>query len=102
MTIPTPWETLLLALAAYRTFRLLGYDTILNRPRELILRRAKEEVGKYRREVDVFFHCPWCLGWWMSLAWWGAWMIWPHPVTVIAVPFSISAFVGLVTKNLDP
>lgn len=101
--IPSPYEFALLALAAFRVFRLLGYDTILDRPRERFVRRAKHEIpGQYRKELDIFFHCPWCLGAWLTLGWWGLWLAWPHATVVAAVPWALSAVVGLVTKNLDP
>lgn len=47
------------------------------------------------------FHCPFCLGWWISLAvylWWvltPAWGLYP------VAPFALAGFVGLVAKNLD-
>jgi len=103
--VPDWWEFLLLGLASFRLFRLIGYDTVLDGPRDRWLTRrstvAAGKPGLYRRSLDVFLHCPWCLGWWVVLAWWGAWWLWPHEILVVSVPLALSAFVGLVTKNLD-
>lgn len=100
--IPNWWQFFLLAGAAFRVWRLLAADKILNRPREWLVRRAQHEIpGKYRKEVDIFLHCPWCLGWWITLAWWGAWLVWPHATVLIAVPFAANAVVALVAQNLD-
>ena len=48
-----------------------------------------------------FMHCPFCLSWWVCLTGWICWLIWPHAVTWIAVPWAASGTVGLVAKNLD-
>lgn len=104
MTYPTSYETILLIAAAYRTFRLIGYDTVLNPLRERIVRRSKaqEDPSLYRRDLDVFLHCPWCLGFWSAVGWWLAWTQWESFTIWFAVPFAIAAGVGLITKNLDP
>lgn len=99
--IPNWWEFLLLAGAAFRIWRLLAADAILDGPRERLTRRAKAEAGEHREEVDIFLHCPWCLGWWVTLAWWGAWLYKPKATTVVAVPFAANAVVALVAQNLD-
>jgi hypothetical protein len=95
--IPEWWPFLLLALAAWRTFRLLAEDTILDRPREYLLRHTK---GK----GELFIVCPFCLGFWVSVGWWLAWVAWPHWTRVAATPFALSAVVALVSLiavNLD-
>ena len=92
--VPSWWPFLLLALAAFRTWRLLAEDTILEP-----LRRRLVRADSTREE---FTTCPWCAGFWISLAWWLAWQAWPHATLVVAVPFAISAVVALVAVNLDP
>lgn len=107
MNVPDWWQTALLALAAFRIFRLLGEDTILDRPRAWALRLGNWQEGQrvpasYREKWGTFITCPWCAGFWISLAWWGAWLVWPHGTLVAATPFAISAVVGLVAKlDLD-
>jgi hypothetical protein len=107
MEIPNWYETLLLAAAAYRFWRLLAEDDILDRPRRLLLRlgEAWEKEGDpvppdYRGSWAEFLICPWCAGFWTAIAWWGAWQIWPHAAIVVAVPFAISALVGLIARVL--
>ena len=60
MVVPPAWTFLLGALAAWRIYKLLSVDDILDRPRE---RLAPE--GSRRRE---FLECPYCAGFWVSAA----------------------------------
>ena len=105
MTIPEPWEAVLLALAAYRLWRLLALDEILRPVRERAIHRAEKPgeiyVGKgsYREELDIFVHCPWCLGFWIALGFTGAWWAWPDATLTVAVPLAASAAVGLLGKT---
>ena len=66
MTTPGWYPLVLLALAAYRTYRLAATDTILERPRARIPQRFME-----------FVECPWCLGFWIALCWWAGYQITP-------------------------
>jgi hypothetical protein len=48
-------------------------------------------------------HCPFCLGWWVSLATYVLWLALPDPwMMALAAPFALSGAVGLIAKNLDP
>lgn len=107
MTVPSWYELALLALAAWRVFQLVGDDDILDRPRRYLLRLGDqwEKEGdpvpdNYRINLGIFISCPYCAGFWIALAWWGAWQIWPHGSLVIAVPFAISAGVVGLAKIL--
>lgn len=112
--IPSPWQFVLLALAAYRLTRLIGWDVITRPAREALVGRYEKGSGKqardtelgrklgtYHRKLDEFVHCPYCMGFWCSLALWFAWWWQPHWTLVMCVPFAINAIVGLTTKNLD-
>lgn len=46
-------------------------------------------------------HCPFCLGWWVSLATYVAWLALPTPTLYLAAPFALSGAVGIIAKNLD-
>lgn len=92
--VPSWWPFLLLALAAFRTWRLIAEDTILNRPRARFVR--------WLPKGEEFVLCPWCSGAWISVGWWLAWCAWPHWTLVVSVPFALSAVVALVAVNLDP
>lgn len=114
--IPSPWVALVLALAAYRATRLAGWDdfppiaklrvwalgesvTARSRPAG----QADEYVYVYRRPLLAHLvHCPFCVGWWISLATYAAWLLEPRWTLYAAAPFALSAFVGLTSKNLDP
>lgn len=92
--IPEPWEFVLLALAVFRLWKLVGDDAVLDRPRDYLLKRMSETF-------DYFITCPWCSGAWITLAWWAAWLVWPYEATVAAVPFALSAVVGYLGVGVD-
>ena len=85
MTVPAWYPLILLALAAYRTYRVAATDTILDTPRARLSERQLE-----------FVQCPWCLGFWIAVAWWGAYEITPHWTLVVAVPFAVAAVAALL------
>ena len=91
--MPQPWAFALLALAAFRFFKLIADDAILDRPRDRLV--------KNRETLNTFVVCPWCIGAWIAAAWWAAWWAWPHPTLVAATPFALSAAVGLLASALD-
>jgi len=92
VNIPNWYELALLALAAFRVWKLLSEDLILEGPREAMLTHFPSV-----KLID-FLECPWCLGAHVSLLWWIAYEIWPHWTVVVAVPWAISALVGLIAK----
>lgn len=114
--LPSPWVGLVLALAAYRATRLVGWDDLppIARARSWALgervearsRPAGQEdvyVTLYRRPLLAHFvFCPFCVGFWISVAVYVAWVFEPRPTLYACVPFALSAAVGLLAKNLDP
>jgi Protein of unknown function (DUF1360) len=107
VSVPGWYQLILLGLAAYRIFRLLGVDTITDRPRLWLvgLPRGWQEgdpiPDSYREELALFLQCPWCAGFWISALWWAAWLVWPHATLVAAGLFAISAIVGAAGHLLD-
>jgi hypothetical protein len=93
--VPDWWAFTLLFLGAYRMWRLLALDTVIDRWRRPILRRIPQ---KLHEGVE----CPFCFGAWVVAAWWVAWLVWPHATLVIAAPLALSAAVGVFTVRLDP
>jgi uncharacterized protein DUF1360 len=104
MTVPSWWSFLLLALAAFRSFRLVAEDTILDPLRLRIVglpRNWKEgdPVPKgYREKLAEFVTCPWCAGFWISIAWWAAFQAWHFWTIVAASLMALSGVVGLLGK----
>lgn len=91
MSVPDWWEAALLALAAWRIFQLLAFDTLLDQPRRYITRLGDKWEkegdpipGNYRIKLAAFVTCPYCAGFWITLLWWGAWQVWPHGALVAA------------------
>jgi hypothetical protein len=89
---PDWWTFALLMLAAYRLWRLLAFDVILNKIRDRIVPDKSRD----------FLECPYCAGAWIVICWWLAWIAWPHWTSIVAVPFALSAVVGVFAAKLDP
>lgn len=90
-------------------WKLLADDTILDGPRKRLLGLPQtfeptlddpELQPGYRRKLALWLTCPWCCGFWLALAWWAAWLLFDHWTLVAAVPWALSALVGLVAKHL--
>lgn len=101
MTAPGWWEALLLTLASWRLFHLVAFDDILDRPRRYVTRlnRTWRQEGDatgddYRENLAGFLTCPFCLGFWVALSWWAAWLVFPTETVFVAVPLALNA--GLV------
>lgn len=108
MSVPDWWEALLLALAAWRMWYLVAEDDLTERPRRYVTRldprweKEGDPTGdEYRVALGNFLGCPYCLGAWLALAWWGAWQIWPQETLVTATPFVLSALVVGAHKYLS-
>lgn len=111
--IPSAWIGVVLALAVYRLTRLAGWDDF---PLALRLRaratgqnargRGRDLYGDgvfySRPTVRKFLFCPFCVGFWISLAVYVAWLEQPRWTLYALAPFALSAAVGLTAKNLDP
>lgn len=114
--IPPVFQFVLMFLVAYRVWRLLSEDDILERPRKWVVRLPLNwEEGdpipkEYRAELAAFINCPWCLGFWVSGIVYAVWLSTlgesPSSVEDVAVGLGIwlalSACVGLVRSYLDP
>lgn len=104
--IPQPWQFALLALATYRVWRLAAIDDmpwlVAGRHR-LVGATFTAGVWTFRRPTLAHMvECPWCLGFWCSLAVAAAWFVWPHGTVVAAVPFALATAVGALGHHLNP
>lgn len=92
---PEPWQAALLTLAAFRCWWLLANDAILNPVRDRVVKRWPSE------SLATFMDCPWCSGAWISVAWWCSWLAWEDWSVWVAVPFALSAAVGIIGMTVD-
>jgi Protein of unknown function (DUF1360) len=101
--IPGWWPFVLLALAAYRVWRLAAVDEFppAERLRNLLIWQIEDGEPRYRHQVGEFLRCSYCSGFWVCLAWWTCWHAWPDGTLVVAAPFSLSTVVGTWAKLLD-
>lgn len=127
--MPSPWVFALLVLGTYRGLRLIGWDNapLIERIRNWITGAELVTNGStnarmgvtnepvtvtvaYRRPtLEHFLTCPFCVGAWISIAVYTAWVAAGHPGSVgtsswmwyAMVPLALSGAVGLVSKNLD-
>ena len=92
---PDWWASLILALAVFRVYRLIAEDDIFDRPRDWAFDKLAEERLE---KLDKLITCPWCLGFWLSVIAWVAWMLSPAWTVGLAFPWALSAAVGLIAK----
>jgi hypothetical protein len=53
-----------------------------------------------RPTLAHLIHCPFCVGFWISLVVVVGWLLW-HDLAYGLLPFAVSGAVGLIAKNLD-
>lgn len=85
----------ILSLAVFRVTRLLIEDTILEPLREKTIFKMHPTDSKIRE----LFTCPWCVGFWLSVMSVGMFYLWPAVILWLALPFAISAVVGLIASH---
>lgn len=111
--IPSPWIGVVLALATFRLVRFIGWDDLpwLVRARAKLTGENERNMGEnlygdrksYTRPVlTKFIHCPWCVGFWVGILVYVAWLEQPKWTLYVLAVFALNAAVGLVAKNLDP
>jgi hypothetical protein len=100
--VPPAYEFVLLALASFRLTRLIAWDTWPPVSRARIWLLYRPEGGLRSDALDELFACPFCLGFWISLAFYLAWLFFPTATLAVSIVLALSAIVGLVAKTLDP
>jgi hypothetical protein len=106
---PSPLVCVLLALAAFRSWRLLALDTLppLMRARAwavgyrgVIYTNGEERPLVARETLAEWMQCAWCSGLWIAAGWYGAWLLWPHGTMYAAVPTAVAAAAGIIASAL--
>lgn len=93
---PSPWLSLLVVLAAYRTTRLLTFD-LLPGP----LRRLRAGLLERYPALAEMWKCVGCIGLWVAAAWYLFWLFAPGAVPYAAAPLALSALIIIVFRNLE-
>lgn len=117
------WPLLILALAIYSVTRLITKDSIIDRQREWFYNRFPHEgfTTKIRpnpkrctfiatgdhyyvtvgHKLGELVHCPWCMGFWVSLAACLLFWAWPVGTTFVLVPLALRVIPGAVESVID-
>lgn len=119
--LDSPFTTLLFALGVFGWWRLIARDSILDRPRFWFFMKWPHEgfVGfqnRPKRGLSVYsggswycskgtfwgelIYCPYCLGWWVALLQFGAYVFAPEIVIGLALAHACRIFSGLLAKHL--
>lgn len=99
MVVPSPFEFLLGALAAWRVFKLFADDDVLDRPRDWLEDRSAT--------VEKLLSCPYCLGFWVSAGGaFGYYLVrdepgWGNAYGYLVTTFALSAAVVFIEILLD-
>jgi hypothetical protein len=110
VTVQTFLAIVVLVLAGHRISRFIGWDVISRKRRERFLGwndngqpNEWQSVIKStkRKPLAEFIHCPWCQGFWISIAEWIAYRQEPHWTLLVLAPLAISSAIGVYTSHLD-
>lgn len=114
MTLPDPYVAVVMALGVFRLTRLVGWDAFppAERLRHRLLRTTVDRSLTQRQETRVYrygrptlaaaIQCPYCGGFWIGLATWGLWLVFPTLTVWLLAPFALNAVVGTWARMLDP
>lgn len=101
----TGFDLLVLTLAAYRLWMLAAKDTITQPWRVRFLGYSddgsRNRWPRSHKRIAEIVHCPWCLGFWLSLAAVACFYEWPHATRWILLPFAVSAGLALISVCFD-
>jgi hypothetical protein len=97
MSFPGWYAFIILALAAWRTFQLIAHDDIL----DPVWKFVPDRLRKNEKFVE-WVQCPYCMGFWITLIWWGAWQEWPRWTLIIGSVLALHAGMIAASKFLSP
>jgi hypothetical protein len=107
LATPTAVELILLVLAAYRLYRFLALDSFPPMMAARTWLTGEDDEGhptgaRRPKWIADLWACPFCLGYWISLALVAGWWVSPMWAIAFALPWAVSAGAALVTARLDP
>lgn len=93
--------TLVIGLAAFRLYRIAGVDSITE-PFHGRLNASRNRVGQWFSEL---VSCPWCIGFWASVAlsafgWWAGLYTWQEAVPIALAASTVCGVTGSVEARL--
>lgn len=114
MTVAEFLGLVVVAFAAYRVTRVVVADTISDSFRAWVWARSYERIDDYDSLADTdtrtarrswwwekayqLVSCPWCTGWWVSLATYAAWFHWhvsfARPVIAAVAVAGLQGFIA--------
>lgn len=99
--MPLVWA-LVIGLAAFRIYRIAGVDQITE-PFHGRLNASRHPVGMWLSDL---VSCPWCIGWWASLAlaalgWIVGLFTWQEAIPIALAASAVCGITGHVTAALQ-
>lgn len=116
------WPFFILILGVYSLTRLITKDSIIDKwrdnfyvkfPHEGFQSKRKPQRGKNQiisggvyyvtegTKLGELVHCPWCMGFWVSIALFAAFVAWPIGTTFFLVPFGIRVIPGMIESIIE-
>lgn len=115
------WPLLILALGIYSLTRLITTDSIVDRqrvwfynkfPHEGFQTKIRPTRGQFIVTGDHYYvtvghklgdlvYCPWCMGFWVSLALFAAFVAWPVVTTFLLVPLALRVIPGVIESVIN-
>lgn len=91
-----------IGLAAFRIYRIAGVDAITE-PFHGRLNASRNPVGRWFSDL---VSCPWCIGWWASLAlttlgWWAGLFTWAEAIPITLAASTVCGVTGSIENRLQ-
>lgn len=99
--VPLWLQLLVVALGTARLTALVTGDRIARRPRWWVIDTSRA-VGEGEGYAAYLVSCPWCAGFWLSLATTCAWLLWPIATSYVLLPWAVAFVAGALVAKLGP
>ncbi len=105
-----PWAFIVVGLAAFRLTRFFVYDSLVGSNLEsgsawsrrldtLVYTAEGKDRSFLRGKIGDLLVCPWCLGFWLTVATWAVWRTENEPARLIVQLFALAGLAGLVAAT---